>query len=104
GKVFLANSGTEANEAAVKVVRRAQPDSSRRVIVAAEGGFHGRSSASLAMTGKASIREPFGPFGWPVRFVPFGDAAALQGAVRDQTPTGVLEAGAGAGGGGPPRA
>ena len=45
GRVFLANSGTEANEAAVKVVRRAQPDSSRRVIVAAEGGFHGRSSA-----------------------------------------------------------
>src|SRR5499433_1401353 len=36
GRVFLANSGTEANEAAVKVVRRAQPDSSRRVIVAAE--------------------------------------------------------------------
>ena len=35
GKVFLANSGTEANEAAVKVVRRAQPDSYRRVIVAA---------------------------------------------------------------------
>jgi len=102
GKVFLANSGTEANEAAVKVVRRAQPDSSRRVIVAAEGGFHGRSSASLAMTGKASIREPFGPFGWPVRFVPFGDAAALQAAVRDDTAAVFLEPGLGEGGVIPP--
>ena len=102
GRVFLANSGTEANEAAVKVVRRAQPDSSRRVIVAAEGGFHGRSSASLAMTGKASIREPFGPFGWPVRFVPFGDAAALQAAVGDDTAAVFLEPGLGEGGVVPP--
>jgi acetylornithine/N-succinyldiaminopimelate aminotransferase len=93
-KVFLCNSGTEANEAAVKVIRRAQPDS-RRVIVAAEHGFHGRSSAALAMTGKASIREPFGPFGWPVRFVPFGDAAALRLAVGDDTAAVVLEPGQG---------
>jgi acetylornithine aminotransferase len=93
-KVFLSNSGTEANEAAVKVIRRAQPDS-RRVIVAAEHGFHGRSSAALAMTGKASIREPFGPFGWPVRFVPFGDAAALRLAVGDDTAAVVLEPGQG---------
>jgi len=81
GRVFLANSGTEANEAAVKVVRRRQGES-RRVIVAADNGFHGRTSAALALTGKSSIRDPFGPFGVDVRFVPFGDVRALRAAVR----------------------
>ena len=84
GRVFLCNSGTEANEAALKVVRRAQAkrgNPERRVIVAAENGFHGRTMGALALTGKASIREPFGPFGLEVRFVPYGDAAALAAAV-----------------------
>jgi acetylornithine/N-succinyldiaminopimelate aminotransferase len=78
--VFFANSGTEANEAAIKLVRRCQGPG-RPVIVAAERGFHGRTMGALALTGKASIREPFGPFGLTVRFVPFGDAAALRAAV-----------------------
>ena len=80
GRVFFCNSGTEANEAALKVVRRRQGPE-RRVIVAAENGFHGRTLGALSITGKASIREPFGPFGTEVRFVPFGDAAALRAAV-----------------------
>jgi acetylornithine aminotransferase len=79
GKVFFANSGTEANEAALKVVRRANPG--RPVIVAAEHGFHGRTMGALALTGKASIREPFGPFGLTVRFVPYGEPDALRAAV-----------------------
>jgi acetylornithine aminotransferase len=81
GRVFFANSGTEANEAAVKVVRRRQ-GGGRPVIVAAENGFHGRTSAALALTGKSSIRDPFGPFGFDVRFVPFGAEDALRAAVR----------------------
>jgi acetylornithine/N-succinyldiaminopimelate aminotransferase len=80
GRVFFANSGTEANEAAIKLVRRRQGPG-RPVFVAAEGGFHGRTMGALALTGKASIREPFGPFGLAVRFVPFGDAGALAAAV-----------------------
>ena len=84
GRVFFANSGTEANEAAIKLVRRYQgPD--RPVFVAAEDGFHGRTMGALALTGKSSIREPFGPFGFTVRFVPYGDAAALRAATRDDT-------------------
>src|SRR5215475_9728669 len=80
GRVFLANSGTEANEAALKLVRRMQgPD--RPVFVAAEGGFHGRSMGSLARTGKSSIRVPFNPFGVEVRFVPYGDSDALAAAI-----------------------
>jgi len=81
GRVFFANSGTEANEAALKLVRRHQGPA-RPVIVAAEGGFHGRTMGSLALTGKESIRQPFGPFGVDVRFVPYGDSRALAEAVR----------------------
>ena len=80
GRVFFANSGTEANEAAVKLVRRMQ-GAGRPVFVAAEGGFHGRTMGSLSLTGKSSIREPFAPFGVDVRFVPYGDAAALAAAI-----------------------
>jgi acetylornithine/N-succinyldiaminopimelate aminotransferase len=81
-RVFFANSGAEANEAALKLVRRHHGSASRRpVIVAAHSGFHGRTMGALAVTGKPSIREPFAPFGFDVRFVPFGDAAALKEAV-----------------------
>jgi acetylornithine/N-succinyldiaminopimelate aminotransferase len=80
GRVFFTNSGTEANEAAVKLVRRHQGPA-RPVIVAAENSFHGRTMGSLALTGKIAMRQPFGPFGFDVTFVPYGDAAALRAAV-----------------------
>jgi acetylornithine/N-succinyldiaminopimelate aminotransferase len=80
GRVFFANSGAEANEAAIKLVRRAQ-GSGRPVIVAAENSFHGRTMGALALTGKESIRAPFEPFGVQVRFVPYGDVAALEHAI-----------------------
>jgi acetylornithine/N-succinyldiaminopimelate aminotransferase len=103
GRVFFANSGTEANEAAFKLVRRMQgPD--RPVFVAAEGGFHGRSMGALGLTGKSSIREPFGPFGAQVRFVPFGDAAALADATGPDCAAVFLEPGLGEGGVVPPPA
>jgi acetylornithine aminotransferase len=83
-RVFFANSGAEANEAAIKLVRRhwqkQNQQGTRSVFVAAENGFHGRTMGALALTGKASIRDPFGPFGIEVRFVPFGDADALRAA------------------------
>jgi acetylornithine/N-succinyldiaminopimelate aminotransferase len=94
GRVFFANSGTEANEAAVKLVRRiAGPG--RPVIVAAERSFHGRTMGALALTGKESIRAPFGPFGLTVRFVPYGDAAALRAAVGADVAAVFLEPGLG---------
>ncbi len=84
-RVFFANSGTEANEAAIKLVRRywekQNKKEARPVYVATENGFHGRTMGALALTGKASIREPFAPFGIEVRFVPYGDADALRAAV-----------------------
>jgi acetylornithine aminotransferase len=79
GRVYLCNSGTEANEAAYKLVRKhAGPGG---FIVTAEESFHGRTMGALALTGKAAIRDPFGPYAADVRFVPYGDAAALQAAV-----------------------
>jgi len=97
GRVFFANSGTEANEAAIKLVRRCQGPG-RPVFVAIEGGFHGRTMGALALTGKASIREPFEPFGLTVRFVPFGDAGALAAAVDADVAAVFLEPALGEGG------
>lgn len=96
-KVFFTNSGTEANEAAYKLVRRyAGPD--RTYVVAAERSFHGRTMGSLALTGKPSIRDPFGPFGADVVFVPYGDTAALAAAVTERAAAVFLEPMLGEGG------
>lgn len=97
GRIFFANSGTEANEAAIKLVRRIQGPE-RPVFVAAEHGFHGRTMGAMALTGKQSIREPFGPFGLTVRFVPFGDADALHAAVGPDCAAVFLEPALGEGG------
>jgi acetylornithine/N-succinyldiaminopimelate aminotransferase len=78
-RVFLANDGAAANEAALKIIMRARPG--RRHFVAADGSFHGRTLGILALTGKAAYREPFGPFGIDSTFVPYGDAQALEAAV-----------------------
>ena len=94
GRVFFANSGAEANEAAVKLVRRiAGP--ARPVIVAAERSFHGRTMGALALTGKEAIRTPFGPYGQAVRFVPYGDADALRAATGTDVAAVFLEPGLG---------
>jgi acetylornithine aminotransferase len=87
-RVFFANSGTEANEAALKIVKRAAGPGRGRIVSTANA-FHGRTSGALAVTGKAAIREPFGPFGMDVVFVPYGDADALRAAV-DTTCTAVF--------------
>ena len=96
GRVFLANSGAEANECALKLAvkygrGRERENGGRSYIVAAENGFHGRTMGALSLSGKASIREPFGPFGIDVRFVPYGDASALKAAVDEDCAAVFLE-------------
>jgi acetylornithine/N-succinyldiaminopimelate aminotransferase len=98
GKVFLCNSGTEANEAALKLALLNGAQTGRTKIVAAENGFHGRTLGALSITGKAAIREPFEPLGRDVEFVPFGDVDALKAAVDDQTAAVFLEPTQGEGG------
>ncbi|MDO9454834.1 acetylornithine transaminase [Nocardioides sp.] len=87
GKVFLTNSGTEAVEAAFKLTRR----TGRTHVVAAEGGFHGRTMGALALTSKEAYRTPFEPLPGDVTFVPYGDADALAAAVTDATAAVLLE-------------
>jgi acetylornithine/N-succinyldiaminopimelate aminotransferase len=96
-RIFFCNSGTEANEAALKLVRR-QQGKERPVLVAADHSFHGRTMGPLAVTGKESIRAPFGPYGYDVRWVEFGDADALRQAVDDRTAAVILEPTQGEGG------
>ncbi|MFN8102503.1 MAG: acetylornithine transaminase [Mycobacterium sp.] len=86
-RVFFCNSGTEANEVAFKISRL----TGRTKLVAAEGGFHGRTMGSLALTGQPAKRAPFEPLPGEVTFVPYGDAAALRAAVSDETAAVFLE-------------
>ena len=86
-RVFFANSGAEAIEAAIKLSRR----TGRSAIVAAEGAFHGRTTGALALTHKATYREPFAPLIPGVSHVPYGDEAALRAAVGPTTGAVVLE-------------
>lgn len=87
GKVFFTNSGTEANEAALKLTRR----TGRTHLVAMEGSFHGRTMGALALTSKEAYRAPFEPLPGDVTFVPYGDADALAAAVTDRTAAIVIE-------------
>ncbi len=87
GRVFFTNSGTEANEAAFKIARK----TGRPTIVAAEGSFHGRTMGALALTGQPGKQDGFGPMPGGVRFVPYGDTAALAAAVDEQTAAVFLE-------------
>ena len=87
GRVFFANSGAEANEAAFKISRR----TGRGSIVSTEGGFHGRTMGALALTGQPAKRTPFEPLPAGVSFVPYGDADALTAAVGPGTAAVVLE-------------
>jgi acetylornithine/N-succinyldiaminopimelate aminotransferase len=87
GKVFFANSGAEANEAAFKLTRR----TGRTQVVAAHGAFHGRTMGALALTGQPTKRAPFEPLPGGVSFVPFGDAETLRSSVGSGTAAVFLE-------------
>ncbi len=89
-KVFFANSGTEANEAAFKLAR-AHGGKERPTILALEGGFHGRTMGALAMTAKAAYREPFEPMPAGVRHIAFNDIDALRAAMDSTVAALVIE-------------
>jgi acetylornithine/N-succinyldiaminopimelate aminotransferase len=87
GRVYFANSGAEANEAALKVVRKARP---RGEIVVLHGGFHGRTYGALSATFQEAKQAPFAPL--VPGFVPVPrDRAALDAAVHDGTAAVLLE-------------
>ncbi|WP_111836882.1 acetylornithine transaminase [Actinomyces bovis] len=89
-KVFLCNSGTEANEAAFKIARR-HGGAARPRILALAGAFHGRTMGALALTYKAAYREPFAPLPDGVEFLPAGDVEALRAAMGKDVAALILE-------------
>ena len=93
--VWLCNSGTEANEAALKFARSATGNSK---VVAAKRGFHGRTMGALSATWKSKYRKPFEPLVDDVEFVAYGDEDALAAAVDEETAALVLEPVQGEGG------
>jgi acetylornithine/N-succinyldiaminopimelate aminotransferase len=88
-RVFFCNSGAEANEAALKLARRYQHEIAkqpeRNLIVSTLGSFHGRSIATLSVTGQEKYRQGFGPLFGPVEFVPFGDLEAARRVLEGST-------------------
>jgi predicted acetylornithine/succinylornithine family transaminase len=93
GKVFLSNSGAEANEAAIKLARLwgHRAGGGRFEIVTAANSFHGRTLATLAATGQEQYRRGFEPAMPGFRVVPFNDLPALAAAVGPQTVAVMLE-------------
>ena len=88
-RAFFCNSGTEANEAAIKFSRLASPGRSR--LVALDNSFHGRTVGAVSLTGNAAYREPFEPLLPGVTFVPANDVEALRAAVDGTTSAVFLE-------------
>jgi len=88
GRAFFANSGTEANEAAIKLAR---VRTGKSHFISFQEGFHGRSSGALALTHKVNYRQPFAPLQPECSFVPYGDEEAVKEAIRPDTAAIVME-------------
>jgi acetylornithine/N-succinyldiaminopimelate aminotransferase len=87
GRTLFCNSGAEANEAAFKIARL----TGRPRMIAADGGFHGRTMGALALTGQPGKRAPFEPMPAGVEFLPYGDVEALRAVVDDKVAAVFLE-------------
>lgn len=92
-RVFFANSGTEAMEGALKMIRAhgRKSGAEKHEIVSLENSFHGRTLGALSVTGQAKYRADFEPLLPGVRIIPANDPAALEQAVSERTAGIVLE-------------
>ncbi|MFT8393244.1 MAG: acetylornithine transaminase [Liquorilactobacillus ghanensis] len=93
-KVFFCNSGTEANEAAMKLARKA---TGKSAILAFDHSFHGRTYGSLSLTDNPGIKKGFGPFVPGIKFAKYNDPAALD-QITDDLAAVILEVIQGEGG------
>lgn len=93
--VFFANSGAEANEAAIKLARKA---TGRKKIITFVNSFHGRTFATMSATGQEKIKTGFGPMLETFVYVPFNDIAALKNEIDNETAAVMLEVVQGEGG------
>lgn len=100
-KVFFANSGAEANEAAIKLARRYMRTVAKRdayEIITLEGSFHGRTIATVTATGQPKFSEYFDPLPGGFKSVPFDDLDAMRKAIGPQTAAVFIEVIQGEGG------
>ncbi len=94
-KVFFCNSGAEANEAALKLARRA---TGKTTIITCRQSFHGRTFAAMAATGQSSIHTGFGPVLEGFSYLPFNDLAAFEKEMDESTAAVLVEVIQGEGG------
>lgn len=92
-RVFFCNSGTEANEAAIKLVRRFHHDrgAAREEILVCEGGFHGRTLGALSATAQPKYHVGFAPLVPGFRPIPYGDIEALRATLTERTAALLIE-------------
>ncbi|HYG67489.1 MAG TPA: aspartate aminotransferase family protein [Anaeromyxobacteraceae bacterium] len=93
-RVFLCNSGAEANEAMLKLARKYHADRGapeRHEIVACHNSFHGRTMFALSATGQPKYHHGFEPLVPGVKHVPYGDVAALEAAIGPRTAAFIVE-------------
>ncbi len=92
-RVFFCNSGTEANEAAIKLARKRafRRGEARRTILSCEGSFHGRTLGALAATASPAYQEGFEPLPGGFAYTPFNDVAALERALDDTVAAFIVE-------------
>ena len=101
-RVFFCNSGAEANEAAIKIVRKHASEAGRgpeeREIITFEGSFHGRTLATVTATAQPKYQEGFEPLPGGFTYCPFNDPEAIEAAISDRTCAVMLEPVQGEGG------
>lgn len=97
GQAFFCNSGTEANEAAIKLARLHTPKN-RYKIITFEGGFHGRTLGSTSATAQPKYHEGLGPLMAGFVYAPFGDLDAVTRLIDDETAAIMIEPVQGEGG------
>jgi predicted acetylornithine/succinylornithine family transaminase len=85
GQAFFCNSGTEANEAAIKLVRLHCVPKKRYKIITFSGGFHGRTFGATTATAQPKYHEGLGPLMAGFVYAPFGDLAAVERLIDDET-------------------
>ncbi|MBO7082018.1 MAG: acetylornithine/succinyldiaminopimelate transaminase [Neisseriaceae bacterium] len=93
-KVFFANSGAEANEAALKLARKHAKDhfgSQKNEIISCVNSFHGRTLFTVSVGGQPKYSQDFAPLPAGIRHVPFNDIQALQEAVNENTCAVIME-------------
>ncbi len=89
GKVFFANSGAEANEAAIKLARKNKPGCYK--IITAERSFHGRTMATLTATGQPKYQKPFVPLLESFSYGIFNDLDSFEALIDDKTAAIMIE-------------